>query len=850
MSDVPTRREGGGRHTPPTTADPNGNIAPPTTADPPGDTAPATTREPAGHTPAAPATGGDDGGLPRGVSARFDPVRHLATGGEAHLVMLVEERETGSQRVAKVYPTSIRPDPRLLAALRTADERHVVRMIDYGTEVNRYGTATSWEVLEYLPHGSLAELAAGRGGSLPPEQVRRVVEEVTAALAYLHGELHHGDATGIAHRDIKPENVLVRSLDPLELVLCDFGLVAELRATRRTTGRAGTPAYQAPETWWQKSQEPAQDWWSLGVLVVELLTGRNPNSGVGGAAANERTIFAHIATHGVDLSGVTDPGWLLLCRGLLTRAPDRRWGAAQVRDWLAGETPAVDDPDPEPVARPVPPFELAGRLCRSPQDVGVAMSENWRAGVELFLRRGSQLDLDDWLRDNFPDVNLPVNLMKSKTTGRDDAAARVTRLVSHLAPELVPAVEGVRADAPGLAALSARAAGGDADATALLARLDAQLLRALARHRCRAHDTCPGPCAVLDDTAERLDRVTALVTGRAERIRAELESDTTRGWPREVGPELDRALPVARAAALWLLVDPDHREQSRTALRKQAVARRCPWWDQLRKEAGALADDPQLAAGALATGLVPLATARVAEERAQVAQERQRARNERAARAGGRTVDWSTPLRNAGRDALNYLVVVAIGYLTTFAAGALWTVVVFPDAQLRPEAMLALVVDVQTSVALPLLLVLACLVICPATAEVGLRRARWLCWIAGALVWGLLTVDDSSYAMFLQFPVVLDTGVRAGLTEVAATYGQSYPYVAAGGLLLAVWLGRRQATRAHRVESGRLSGPVPRAVRVTVIALVVGLYLLQPAYVWKQWTVPFLPDPTQVWWVL
>ncbi|MEU8052482.1 protein kinase domain-containing protein [Micromonospora haikouensis] len=840
MSDVPTRREGPGRQAPPTTADPA-----------PG-SAPATTRETPTTPPAAPATG-DDSGLPQGVSARFSPVRHLATGGEAHLVMLVEERATGLTRVAKVYPTSVRPDPRLLDALRTADERHVVRMLDYGTEVNRYGTPTSWEVLEYLPHGSLAALARAHGGPLPTQQVRRVVEEVTAALAYLHGQLRHGDATGIAHRDIKPENVLVRSLDPLELVLCDFGLVAELRATRRSTGRAGTPAYQAPETWWQKSQEPAQDWWSLGVLVVELLTGRNPNSGVGGDTANERTIFEHVAKYGVDLSGVTDPGWLLLCRGLLTRAPELRWGADQVRDWLAGETPAIDDPDPapEPEQRPVPPFELAGRLCRTPAEVGVAMSENWQAAVALFRRRESQLDLDDWLRDNFPRLNLPTNLMKSKATGRDDAAARVVRFVSHVAPELPAVFADESADGPGLAGLAGRAAAGEPAAAGIVARLDAQLLRALARHRCRAHPGCAGgPCAVLADAAERLARVTSAVDARAGQLGGELTAGATGGRPLGRPPELDQALPVARAVALRLLVDPDHGSRLRSSLvRQKRTAGRCDWWERLREEAGSAGDDRQVAAAALATALIPLATARRAAEKAAAAEARQRRRNTGAARAG-----WVPParatLRNAWRDAVNYLLAVAIGYLTTFAAAAFWTFNAFPDAWARPAVVLTRVAAVQTAIALPLLALLACLVICPADAEAGLRRARRLCWAAGAVVWVLLTADNGTYAMFLQFPVVLDTGVRTWLTDLATSYGDAYLFVACGGLLLAWWLGRRLAARAYGTEGGRLSGRAPRFVRGTVIALVAALYLLQPVYVWQGWTVPLLPEPTRVWWSL
>jgi serine/threonine protein kinase len=109
-------------------------------------------------------------------------------------------------------------------------------------------------------------------------------------------------------------------------VLCDFGLVSAVRATRVSAGRGGTPLYQAPETWWRKGGEPAQDWWSLGIMVAEMLIGHNPNTGPDGTAPDERVLFEHLATHDVDLSGIQDPRWQLLCRGLLTRSPEDRWG--------------------------------------------------------------------------------------------------------------------------------------------------------------------------------------------------------------------------------------------------------------------------------------------------------------------------------------------------------------------------------------------------------------------------------------------------------------------------------------------------------------------------------------------
>ncbi|WP_229075939.1 protein kinase [Actinoplanes sp. DH11] len=819
--------------------------------------APATTRESAGG--AGPADGvraEDAGGLPQAVFSRYRPVRDLATGGEAHLVMLVSDRQTGEERVAKVYPTAVRPATSLLDALRSADPRHVVRVVDWGEEVRAYGAAMSWEVLEYAPGGSLAALARDAGGALPPEVVRVVVEQVTAALAYLHGDLRHGAAVGMAHRDIKPENILLRDRTPLDLVLCDFGLVAELRATRRTTGRAGTPAYQAPETWWQKSQEPEQDWWSLGVVVVELLTGRNPNSGVGGRAANERAVFEHIAKYGVDLDGITDPQWRLLCQGLLTRAPEERWGAAEVRAWLAGERPAVHDApiaEPEPAPAQVAPFEVAGRLCRSPEQVGAAFAENWSTGIAFFSVRERQLDLSDWLRDNFPAVTLPENLMKTKVSGPVEAAARLTRFISWVAPEMPPVYEQRRADATGLAALAQQAAAGDPTATGLIENVDVGLLRALARHRCRIHPQCAGDqpgCTVLAEAADHFDQVRADVRERINDLAVRLAAgDTPTGWPAPPRQaEVDAALPVARAMAVRLLVDPDHRTRVPADLRKQKAPNRRPWWAALRAEAASGAGLRPLAAAAVAVALIPVATAETAAEQARQAAVKQERRNERAAQAGTAPARGRTVLRNAWRDFGNLMYAVLLAYLLTFAAAAANRFEEYALDQTRTADYLNYVTAIQTMVAAPILVVLGCLLIRPAEPRSAVRRARWFCWLFALAVAVIVQAEQAEYRALVRFPIVVRSGVYDTLGGLNRQIGDAFPYAVVGALILALWIGRRLVNRALGTEAGP-GGRVDSAVRAWVLVLVAVLYLIQPLYVWQQWSPPFLPSPTEVWWL-
>ena len=78
------------------------------------------------------------------------------------------------------------------------------------------------------------------------------------------------------------------------------------------------------------------DYWSLGMILLEMYTGRNPFAGLSEAIINHQLI-----TRPVDLAGVRDPAWQTLLRGLLMRNPERRWGAQEIKGWIDG-IPSAD----------------------------------------------------------------------------------------------------------------------------------------------------------------------------------------------------------------------------------------------------------------------------------------------------------------------------------------------------------------------------------------------------------------------------------------------------------------------------------------------------------------------------
>ncbi|CAN5744264.1 hypothetical protein BH18ACI4_BH18ACI4_10440 [soil metagenome] len=105
------------------------------------------------------------------------------------------------------------------------------------------------------------------------------LDRLIIALRQLAEGLHGLHETGKLHRDIKPSNVLVSKEG--RVVILDFGLVAEVegQGLHDSITLAGTPDYMSPEQGAQLPISTASDWYSVGVILYQALTGRLPFSG-------------------------------------------------------------------------------------------------------------------------------------------------------------------------------------------------------------------------------------------------------------------------------------------------------------------------------------------------------------------------------------------------------------------------------------------------------------------------------------------------------------------------------------------------------------------------------------------
>jgi serine/threonine protein kinase len=156
-------------------------------------------------------------------------------------------------------------------------------------EIYDYGVHGGFEYLamEYLPRGDL-KARIQRGVS--EQEALHYVAQIAAALQVVH-------EAGLVHRDLKPPNVMLRDNDSVALI--DFGLARSMDASTISTQTGvllGSPYYMSPEQAQGDGLDARSDFYSLGVICYELLTGQKPYVGATAMEVLQQHVSAPLPT--------------------------------------------------------------------------------------------------------------------------------------------------------------------------------------------------------------------------------------------------------------------------------------------------------------------------------------------------------------------------------------------------------------------------------------------------------------------------------------------------------------------------------------------------------------------------
>eukprot|EP01136_Pigoraptor_vietnamica_P044440 Opistho-1_new@21198 len=203
----------------------------------------------------------------------FQLLRVLGKGGYGKVFQV---RKTMGRDAGKIFAMKVLRKATIIRKKKdtehTKAERNILEEVKHPFIVNlQYAFQTDGKlylILDYVGGGELF-MQLEKEGIFMEDTACFYLAEIVMALGHLH-------KLGIIYRDLKPENILLDSQG--HVVLTDFGLSKEAihDSATKTHTFCGTIEYMAPEILTQQGHGKAVDWWSLGALMYDMLTGSPP----------------------------------------------------------------------------------------------------------------------------------------------------------------------------------------------------------------------------------------------------------------------------------------------------------------------------------------------------------------------------------------------------------------------------------------------------------------------------------------------------------------------------------------------------------------------------------------------
>ncbi|MBI3400335.1 MAG: serine/threonine-protein kinase [Acidobacteria bacterium] len=326
--------------------------------------------------------------LPEGTRlGSYEVVAPLGAGGMGE-VYRARDTKLGRDVAVKVLPDTLAADPeriarfereaKVLASLNHPNVAQIYGLERQEGQEGRDGASTAFIVMELVEGETLAERidrSVGRVLSDPPAMPGPkgpglpINEALAIALQIAEG-LEAAHEKGIVHRDLKPANVKITPDEKVKVL--DFGLAKAMEAERSPSNLThsptlslmatqagmilGTAAYMSPEQAKGLPADHRSDVFSFGVVLYEMLTGRQPFRG-----ETAPDILASVLARDPELNVLPanlHPRLLDLVRRCLEKTPKRRWQAigdvrAELETIAANPHAAPASPAPPAAARPM-----------------------------------------------------------------------------------------------------------------------------------------------------------------------------------------------------------------------------------------------------------------------------------------------------------------------------------------------------------------------------------------------------------------------------------------------------------------------------------------------------------------
>ncbi len=250
------------------------------------------------------------------LKEEYEIVQELGRGGMA-IVYKAREKQLERDVAIKVLPFSLAFDAEFVE--RFQREARTAAKLEHPNIIPIYRVGRSgrviYFVMKFLRGESLSERLE-KHGSLPPEDIRRILSQTAQALGYAH-------RNGIVHRDIKPDNIMFDESG--HAIVTDFGIAKAATGTRLTgTGMSiGTPHYMSPEQARAQSLDGRSDIYSLGVVAYLALAGEVPFDGEDSFAIGYKHIMEELPVP--QLRGAEARSLFAIISRMMAKSPDERF---------------------------------------------------------------------------------------------------------------------------------------------------------------------------------------------------------------------------------------------------------------------------------------------------------------------------------------------------------------------------------------------------------------------------------------------------------------------------------------------------------------------------------------------